>query len=72
MSAERPLAPSLRDLAMVIGPAAAQRLAEALGGVEKQYVPQIARTDHPLAAIIGAEGLRALVAEHGMPGAVRL
>jgi len=59
------LPPSLRDLAAVIGASAAQRLVEALGGVEKQYIPKRPKPDHALARLIGWDGLQALAAEYG-------
>ena len=55
----------LRRLAEVIGPAAAVRLAEALGGAENVYIPKKARIDHPITAIIGLDRMEALCAEIG-------
>lgn len=55
---------SLRDLAAVIGPAPAQRLAEAVAGVET-HIPKRADPLHPLAAIIGMEAMQALVKAYG-------
>lgn len=54
----------LQRLAEVVGPAAAVRLAEAVGGV-KTYIPQNEAADHPLARIIGREAWALLVATYG-------
>lgn len=63
---DRPaLATSLQRLAAILGPVKAQRLAEALGGVEQQYIPKIAVPGHPLAKIVGDDGLAALIAAFG-------
>ena len=55
----------LRRLAEVIGPAAAVRLANVLGGVENVYIPKKARIDHEITAIIGLDRMEDLCAEFG-------
>lgn len=54
----------LQRLAEVVGPAAAMRLAEAVGGV-RTYIPRNEELDHPLARIIGREAWALLVATYG-------
>lgn len=54
----------LRDLADVVGLTVALRLAGEKGGT-RVYVPASASPDHPLAAIVGIEGLRFLADRYG-------
>jgi hypothetical protein len=55
----------LDEIAQVVGVPAALRLAEALGGQEKCYVPHTPHAAHPWRAILGAEAWAALCAEFG-------
>lgn len=55
----------LRRLADVIGPAAAVRLADAFGGIEKVYIPKTANADHLFTDAIGLDRLERLCAEFG-------
>ena len=55
----------LRRLAEVIGPAAAVRMADVLGGIENVYIPKKARIDHEITAIIGIDRMENLCAEFG-------
>ena len=56
---------SLRELTDMLGPAAAQLLVDALGGVERQYIPKIADPANHLAGIVGVAGLKSLVETYG-------
>jgi len=55
----------LRRLAIVIGPAAAVKLAEVLGGTENIYIPKTARIDHLLTSVIGLDRLEDLCSAFG-------
>jgi len=46
---------TLMEIAEVIGPAAALRLAEVAGGQDGIYVPHTPRPDHPWAAVLGPQ-----------------
>ncbi len=55
----------LRRIAEVIGPAAAVRLADAVGGTEDNYVPRTPSLEHTWVQIIGMDKLEALARVFG-------
>ncbi|MBB4316052.1 hypothetical protein [Roseospira marina] len=55
----------LEEIAQVIGPVAALRLAEAMGGQEKCYIPHTPHPGHPWALLLGADAWAALCQEYG-------
>lgn len=55
----------LRRLAEVIGPAAAVRLADTFGGIERVYIPKTVKIDHDFVGIIGLDLMEDLCGEFG-------
>lgn len=55
----------LRELAGLIGPETALRLANACGGLERQYVPRDADADHPWSKVLSPEQWQRVVAAWG-------
>lgn len=56
---------TLLEIAEVVGPAAALRLAEAYGGQDGCYVPYTPHPDHPWASVLGPAAWTALCARWG-------
>ena len=56
---------NVRDLVELIGAMPAACLMEALGGVERQYIPKRFRPDHPIASIVGEANFVRLIDKFG-------
>lgn len=55
----------MKALARIIGPAATVKLVDHYGGTESNYIPMVARVDHPFVQIIGFDRFKKLCDQLG-------